>query len=226
MANFLIEFRMHGYAKEYAKDIVYSVAKKFRVRGVTRKKVVPHISLYGPGRTDDIRKVISAVEKVGRKYSLVPFKVEGFGYFNKTPKVIYFDISPSQELEDLRRELSRELRKVSIGQSWDSRRNHSFHATIAFRDIDTKFNRIWAYLKSKEEPNINQHLLRITVIGNRRRIVCEYDLVLKRLLNRREALSKYWWRKTINRLRELQGLPPEPEESLSLVERIKRLFGC
>lgn len=225
MANFLIELRMHGYAKEYAKDVVYSVAKKFRVRGVTRKKVVPHISLYGPGRTDDMRKVISAVKKVGHKYSLVPFKVKGFGYFDKTPKVIYFDISPSQELEDLRWELSQELRKVSTGQSWDSQRNHSLHATIAFHDIDVEFNKIWSYLKSREEPDISQYLLRITVIGARRRIVCEYDLVLKKLLNRREALSKSWWRKTINQLQELQGLPPEPEKSLSLIERFKQIFG-
>ena len=225
MAGFLVEFRLHGYAKEYAKDIVYSVAKKFRVRGVTRKKVVPHISLYGPGRTDDIRKVISAMEKVGRKYSLVPFKVKDFGYFDNTPKVIYFDISPSQELEDLRWELSQELRKVSTGQSWDSPRNHLFHATIAFRDIDTKFNKIWSYLKSREEPDISQYLLRITVIGARGRIVCEYDLALKRLLNRREALSKFCWRRTMNRLRELQGLPPEPEKPLSLTERLKKLFG-
>jgi 2'-5' RNA ligase len=225
MTGFLVEFRMHGYAKEYAKDIVYSVAKKFRVRGITRKKVVPHISLYGPGRTDDIRIVISTVEKVGRKYSLIPFKVKGFGYFDKTPRVIYFDISPSKELEDLRWELSQELRKVSSGQSWDSQRNHSFHATIAFRDIDTKFDRIWACLKSKEKPDISQYLLRITVIGARGRIVCEYDLVLKKLLNRREALSKFWWRKTINRLREIQGLPPEPEKPLSLTERLRKLFG-
>ncbi len=223
--TFLIEFRLHGYAKEYAKNIVYSVAKKFRVRGVTKKKVVPHISLYGPGKTDAIRKVISVVEKVGRTYALVPFKIKGFSYFNKTPKVIYFDISPSQELEDLRWELSKELRGISTCQSWDSRRNHSFHATIAFKDIDTKFNGIWAYLKSKEEPNINQFLLRITVLGSGGRIVCEYDLALKRLLNRRESLSKYWWRRTISRLRELQGLPPEPEKPFSLIMWLKQIFG-
>jgi len=223
MANFFVEFRMHGYAKEYAKDMVYSVAKKYKVKGVTWKKVVPHIGLYGPGKTDDIKKVISAVEKVGQRYTLVPFKIKGFGYFNKTPKVIYFDISPSPELEDLRWELSQELRQVSIGQLWDSQRNHSFHATIAFRDIDTKFNGIWSYLKSKEEPNISQYLLRITVLGTGRRIVCEYDLVLKRLLNRIEALSKYWWRRTINRLRELQGLPPE--KPVPLMELLKKVFG-
>ena len=216
---------MHGYAKEYAKDVVYSVAKKFRVKGVTRKRVVPHISLYGPGRTNDIRKVISAIEKVGRRYTLVPFKIKGFGYFDKTPKVIYFDISPSQELEELRRELSRELRKVSTGQSWDNRKKHSFHATIAFRDIDAKFHKIWADLKSKEEPDIHQHLLRITVLHGGGRIACEYDLMLKRLLNRKEALSKYWWRRTINRLRELQGLPPEHEKPLSWIEWLKQIFG-
>ncbi len=222
MDSFFIEFRMHGYAKEYAKDIVYSVAKKFRVKGTTRKRVVPHISLYGPGQTNDISKIISAVEKIGQGYTLVPFKVKGFGYFNNTSKIIYFDINPSQELEDLRWKLSQELGRISTGRPWDRKRNHSFHATIAFKDIDTKFDRIWAYLKSKEEPNINQHLLRITVLGARGRIACEYDLVLKRLLNRREALSKYWWRRTINRLRELQGLPPE--RPTSLIERIKKIF--
>ena len=115
LTAFLVEFRLHGYAKEYSRDLILDVAKKFRVRGVTRKKVVPHISLYGPGKTHDIKKVISTVKKVGHKYSLVPFKVKGFGYFDKTPRVIYFDISPSQELEDLRWELSQELRKVSTG---------------------------------------------------------------------------------------------------------------
>ncbi|MFW6105530.1 MAG: 2'-5' RNA ligase family protein [bacterium] len=223
MAGFLVEFRMHGYAKQHAKGIVYSVAKKFKVKGATRKKVVPHITLYGPGKTNDIRKVVSAVERVGSKYTLVPFKVKGFGYFNKTPKVIYFDISPSQELENLRWELSQELRKVSTGQPWDRQRRHSFHATIGFKDIDAKFNKIWSYLKSKEEPNINQHLLRITVIGSGSKIVCEYDLLLKKLLYRKEALSKYYWRKTLNRLRELQGLPSE--EPISFVGWIKKLFG-
>lgn len=224
MVGFLVEFRMHGYAKEYAKEVVYSVAKKYKVRGVTRKRVVPHITLYGPAKTDDIRKVISAVEKVGRQYTLVPFKIKGFDYFDKIPKVVYFDIFPSQELEDLRWKLSQELNKVANGQSWDSGRKYSFHATIAFRDIDAKFTNIWSYLKNREEPNINQHLLRITVLGNSGKIVCEYDLVLKRSLNRRQALSRYWGRRTINRLRELQGLITETKKPFSWIDRFKRIF--
>jgi 2'-5' RNA ligase len=207
MTGFFVEFRLHRYAKDYAKRLIWSVAKKFRVKGVIRKRVVPHIGLYGEGKTDDIQKVVSAVERVGRKYTLVPFKIKGFGYFDKPHKVIYLDISPSKELEELRWELSQELRKVSSCQSQDRHRKFKFHGTIAFKDIDNKFNRIWTYIKNKEEPDINQYLLRITVIGARRRIVCEYDLVLKKLLNREQALSRYWWRKTITRLEELQGLP-------------------
>jgi len=209
MAGFLVEFRMHGYARSYASEIIHSVAKIFGAKGVTGKRVVPHISLYGPGVTDDIRKVVSVVERIGGRYSLVPFKVKGFGFFDKGPKTIFLDISPSQELEDLRWDLSRELAKVSTCQPRDRSRNHAFHATIAFRDIDSNFSQIWSYVKSREEPDINQCLLRITVLSARRRIICEYDLVLRKLLSRTEALSKYWWRRTIDRLRELQGLPPE-----------------
>lgn len=223
MPGFLVELRMYGYAKQYAKQTVYCVAKKFRVKGVTRKKVVPHVSLYGPGKTNDMAEVIAAIEKVGRRYTVVPFKVKGYGYFDTKPKVIYLAIRPSQELKDLTRELSRELRKVSTGQSWDKGSHHAFHATIAFHDIDRKFNQIWSYLKSEEQPNIDQHLLRITVVGKGRRIVCEYDLLLKRLLNRRQALSRFWWRRTWKRLRQLQGVPAE--KPTSLADRLKRLFG-
>jgi len=213
MAGFLVEIRLHGYAKEYAKETIYSVAKKYRVRGATRKKVVPHISLYGPGEAINLRKVISTIEKVGKKYTLVPFEIKGFGSFETKPKVIYFDIESSQELETLRWELSQELRKISSCQPWDSQKKHHFHATIAFKDIDYKFNKIWPYLKNKEEPHIKQYLTRITVLGHGRRIVCEYDLILKRLLNRNESLNRVLRRKTMVKLREIQGLPPEQPPS-------------
>src|SRR3989304_6287034 len=91
-----------------------------------------------------------------------------------------------------------------------------------------KFSQIWSYLKSREEPNIGQYLLRMTVIGPNRRIMCEYDLVLKRLLSRKEALSKYWWRKTVSSLRELQGLPPEqwhPHSAGRLIEWVRGIIS-
>jgi hypothetical protein len=55
----------------------------------------------------------------------------------------------------------------------------------------------------EEDRNISQHLLRVTVLGRGNRIRCEYDLVLKKLLNREQARGQYWWRKTIAEFKQL-----------------------
>ena len=173
------------------------------------------MTLYGPSQTTNIHKVLTAIEKIGKRYTLVPFKVEGFGWFDgKGGKAIHAGITASHELEKLRQELAEELSKISTPQPWDARRDYKFHTTIAFRDIDQKFNQIWHYLMIKEAPYINQHLLRITVLDRDSKILREYDLVLKRWLNRRQALSRHWWHRTISKSRELQGLPSERQPSL------------
>jgi len=198
MSQYLIEFRFHGYAKRYLKKIIFEVARRFHIRGVTRKRPVPHITLAGPFKTRDIKRVIGDVESVAKNYNLVNFKLKGFGYFdNPNGKVIYADIEPSKELEELRWELAKRLMRYAEVKEWDKNMKFSFHATIAFKDIDRKFSDIWRYLKNIEIPKIDQHLLRITVIGKGSKIVCEYDLMLKRMLNRRQALSKKIWKKTI-----------------------------
>ena len=176
---FLIEFRLHGYARTYARELIYDVARRFKVHGVTTHRAVPHISLYGPSETKNIWKVTQEVERIGRKYALVPFKIKGFDYFdNKTNKVVFLDITPSK---------------------------FEFHSTIAFKDIDAKFPEIWDYIKSVEEPNINQHLLRVTIL-QRSRIFYEYDLVLRELLDRYQSRDKHKWHQTISKFREMQGI--------------------
>jgi len=197
MPHYLIEFRFHGSAKRYLRKLIFDVARRFHVTGLTRKRPVPHITLAGPFETRSIERVINDVENIAKNYDLVNFKLKGFGYFdNPNGKVIYADIEPSKELEELRWELATRLMKYAELKDWDKDKKFSFHATIAFKDIDRKFSDIWRYLKNKEVPNINQYLLRITFLGKSRRIVCEYDLMLKRILNRRQALSKRIWRIT------------------------------
>ena len=82
MKHYLIEFRFHGYAKKYAKRLIYDVGKKFRVKGVIRKKVVPHITMFGPFTTRNEKKIVSAVANVAQNYTLVPFTVKGFNFFS------------------------------------------------------------------------------------------------------------------------------------------------
>lgn len=206
MVPYLIEFRFHGYAKKYATSLIHEVARKFRVRGITQNRAVPHITLFGPFTTRHEKKMVSEVVNVGRKFSLVPFLVKGFNYFDKEHKVIYIDTNPSTELEAVRWEIAKQLLKIAENKpDHDAKRKFHFHATIAFKDIDRKFSGIWEYIKRKEEPNINQHLLRITILKGEK-ILYEYDLILKKLLNRRQALSRYWFNKTIRKFKELSGL--------------------
>lgn len=68
------------------------------------------------------------------------------------------------------------------------------------------FNVIKKYVfrvKEDSNPNISLYLIRVTVLGRRSRIQYEYDLVLKKLLSRREALSRYWYRRSIEMLKAL-----------------------
>jgi len=207
MVHYLIEFRFHGYAKKYAKHLIHDVARKFKVEGVTRNRAVPHITLFGPFTTRHERKMVSEVVNIGREFTLVPFIVRGFDYFNKEHKVIYLDINPSVELKELRRDLAQRLSKISGSQPSDNQKQFQFHSTVAFRDIDRKFLKIWEYIKEKEEPNIKQHLLRITILKGKR-ILHEYDLILKKLLNRKQALSRYWFNKTIKYYKDCLGFEP------------------
>ncbi len=198
---YLIQFRFHGYAKWYAKNIIYDVSRKFNVKGVTENRAVPHISLFGPFQTNDERRLVSEIISVGKRYDLVPFRIKGFDFFNNQNKVIYLDIEPSEELERLRRNIAYNLSKFTNGKSFDNKHDFNFHATVAFKDIDYKFDRIWNYIQQKQEPNIHQHLLRITIIKNST-ILYEYDLMQQKLLNRRQALSKSGWNKTLALLKQ------------------------
>jgi 2'-5' RNA ligase len=213
MTQYTIEFRLQGYAKKHAKNLIYGATRKIGIKGVNRKKAAPHVTLFGPFTTRYEEKMVSEVINVAKKFTLVPFKVKGFNFFdNETTKVIYLDIEPSEELKQLRFELSNRLRKITNTKSSQDRKNKNafhFHAPISFKDIDKKFDQMqsyltkieWNYRKKMEEPNSDQYLLRIDILKGDR-LLCEYDLLQKRRLNRIQALSKHIHKKTINMLKK------------------------
>ncbi len=122
MPQYLIEFRFQGYARKYLKRSIFDVARRFHVEGVTRRRPVPHITLVGPFETRELKRVIMDVESVAKNYDFVNFKLSGFGYFdNPGGKVIYADIEPSKELEELRWELSKRLMGYARLKEWDTR---------------------------------------------------------------------------------------------------------
>lgn len=227
MHCFYVEFRFHGYPKEYLRGLIREIASKFRVKGALKYRPVPHMTLYGPSLSKSYRDTFSRIERVAKRYTLVPFTICDFDFrTSKNGKVIACRINASPALKNLRRELVGELNKiieVDHRQPWDAVGDYWFHTTIAMNDIDRRFEEIWRYVNRKEKPDISQYLVRITVLNRRRRIEREYDLMFNQWLNRREALSRQLWRKTVNKLRELQGLPPE--RSPSLMNRLRRILG-
>jgi predicted DNA-binding transcriptional regulator len=244
--SFFVEFRLHGFAKNYAnwaRKRIFKRARELGIRKLRERRFVSHISLFGNARTNNLKRVIDEVERIGRKYSLVPFKlgIERGKSQQKDVNWLYLNIQPSHTLEQLRYELAQSLCKAerminNTCKFYDRTPKYQFHVTLGkFSPSDNnKFDKLVEYAETKcgvevykqceisilgkllnnikqcifgiekKDSGINQHLLRITVLGRYNHISCEYDLVLKKMLSRREALSRYWWKRTIEKLNDLR----------------------
>lgn len=245
MAGFLVEFRLQGYAKKYARwarTRVRREAIRLGIRELRQPRFVPHITLFGGARTSSLRRVITEVERIGRKYTLVPFKLGvKRGEFQKEDAYwLYLEVHPSPDLEQFRWELAQSLRRLETRisdtcQSHDRKPKYKFHCSIGkYNPRDSgKFEKLSDYAEAKcsleafkqhkasvfsrffniikknifrvqeDDPGINLHLLRVTVLGRKNRIRGEYDLVLGKLLSRRQALSRYWRRRSIEVLKNI-----------------------
>ncbi len=195
--NYLVEFRFSGFAKQSIKELKTNITKKF---GVTKRKIVPHITLAGSLQTRDEKRLIQEIVDVCKKYDLVKFKMDGVDNFED--RVIFVKINPSQELENLRLEIAERLYKFCDGTPFDRNENFEFHATLVLKDIQRKFDRIWDYVQTWRIPEMEQYVLRITILKNSR-ILAEYDLFLKKLLNRTDSLDKEIYKETLKELEKI-----------------------
>ena len=140
-----------------------------------------------------------------------------------TLRVKNVNIEPSKELEEMRREISKRLEGFCKMQEHDYKDDFEFHATVAFKDINWKFGEIWKYLQKLDPPKIDQTLLRVTIIKNRV-ILCEYDLMLRRVLNRDQALDKWTWEGTMCGLEKRKELLPADFWNVSDSENDGKIF--
>lgn len=162
----------------------------------------PHVTLAGELNTDDEKRLIKQVVNVCKKYSLVKFKLGGFDNFEK--RVIHIKIKPSEELENLRLDLVKQLGPFCKLSKFDNNPVFTYHATLVMRDIERKFDRISEYLQSWKIPKMNQCALRVTILNEHRKILREYDLILERLLNRKQALDKRIFSKTMDKFNKIR----------------------
>lgn len=203
---YLIELRLRGDSKDVTKKLIFDIYNKFGVHGAVKKRPVPHVSLFGPFNTRSIKEIISIMNQVGKEYSRLDYEITGFGYFEhkvksfliprKKKNVIYLKIKPDSNLLHFRHALAKEIihKTKSKNIDYDSESDFKFHATLAMKDVHQKFKDIWDYLENYD-IRTNGVCYRMTLLRNGK-IVCEYDFVQKRILSRREALSKSSWLQT------------------------------
>jgi 2'-5' RNA ligase len=201
--TYLVEFRLSGSARKYVEDTVFDVARKFDVKGATRKRIVPHVTIIGPIKTTNEQRLIHEIIETCMKYDLMTIKFSGFTSFGNWllgNRVLAIKIEQSSELELLRIELVAKLSGFCQISKFDTRKWKP-HTTIAFKDIDKKFGQIKAFLENRNCPEIQHYVLRITLLKNAR-ILREYDFLQHRTLNRDEALNREIKKMSIRLLKE------------------------
>jgi calcineurin-like phosphoesterase family protein/2'-5' RNA ligase len=215
LSYYLIEFRFSGYAKEAIKELKENISRNYHV---TQRRIVPHITLVGPIYTLDEKRLLEEIKNICKNYELVKFYLDGFGKFEN--RVIYVRIKPSDELKQLRLELATKLAKFCNLSEHDYETNFKFHATLVLNDIQRKFDRIWNFLQSWKIPEMEQYVIRITIIKNYK-ILAEHDLLQRKTLDRSKSLDRKTYHKTIEKLDKKR----EPSEiKFEEVTNKKRIF--
>lgn len=161
MTRFLIEFRLQGYARKYTKWAgvrTLREAKKLGVRKLSQPRFVPHITLFGPAEAHNLGNVIREVERIGRKYTLVPFKlgVKRGEFQKEDANWLYLDVRPSPELEQFRYDLAQSLLRLErriyeTCQPYDRKPKYQFHCSIGkYNPRDkARFEKLSDYAEAK-----------------------------------------------------------------------------
>lgn len=167
---------------------------------MVRTRPVPHITLFGPFSCRSIKDVIQAIKVTGKDYTKLEYQVKGFDYFELKKKflfittssrknVIYLKVNPSDELVEFRYRLSQKLFEITDSENHDSNSEFHFHATLAMKDIDRKFEDIWEYLKRYDIAKYGVSY-RVTLL-KKGKIICEYDFLEGKVLRRSQVLGRF-----------------------------------
>jgi len=213
------------------KKLTESIVKASTLCDIPSNKIhrIPHISLYGGFQADfeRVKRVKEIVVSLGRRYSFLPYLIDGFRWIEgKDGRVVYFNIKASEEFKKFRQELADRLIKiVPRTQAYDREENFLFHATLAYKLDSKEFERLWAYVsgekissdkfealsRDQEEYHLRYfyfplNALRITLLSDQSRTVCEYDFLQKRMLSRGESSNILEWQKTLQLFRAAKGI--------------------
>src|SRR3989344_9557773 len=169
MSYYLIEFRFQGKARSDLKRMIYEIINKFNL-GKTEKPV-PHITIVAPLTTRNEKRLVHDFKEICLNHPLIRFSFSGFGSFQKA-KVVYVNITPSQEMINFRKDLINKLKPYCDLKSNDINyilgifkkiRKYFPHVTIAMNLNENKFEMIKNYVDKKEKPLMKYTLARVTL---------------------------------------------------------------
>jgi len=221
MGRYLIEFRFFGKAKKEIKSLIWDINKRHHIR--PRHRPVPHVSLAGPFPTRYERKLVNDFKNICEKQDVMQFHTVGYNTFEDN-RVVYIEIKPDKNLDDFRWELSQTLQPYCKLRTHDLKKEFIFHATLAMKLHPKKFEQVKKYISKKPKLKFRNVLLRVTLIKNRK-ILQEYDFLLKKMLKRREAKSSKILSRTFYKLKKYLGISePILEIDFGFFYKFKNLF--
>jgi 2'-5' RNA ligase len=209
MTHYLIEFRFQGTAKKEIKRLIWEVNRKFHIR--PRQRSVPHITIVATFFTRHQNRLVKDFNNICNKTRLIKFNINGYGCFNSS-KVVYINIEPSKEMIKFREDLINQLKRYCKLSSTDIFsflgiikiiKKYSPHATIAMKLGNSRFQRVRDYVNRKKEPSKEYIMARASLIKDRI-ILCEYDFLLRKLLNRNQAKSKGVYSETLEKIKQIR----------------------
>ena len=181
---YYIQFRFFGKAKLLIRKLLRERNKIFDVKPV---RDIPHITLAGPFSTKDENRLVQTLFSLCRSKPIMYFFVDGFDVF-EDKKVVFLKINPCKMLDDFRWELSKKLRLFCKLSSYDIERKFAFHTTVMKNIPEEKFELMKQYYTQESSIGFKQFMIRATLVKNGL-ILCEYDFLLKELLDRKKALD-------------------------------------
>lgn len=200
MNKYHIGIRLKGFSKSFFK------IQKDKTNN-NESNYVPHITLLRPFYTENERELIEIFNKTLSQYEdPIKFTIKKINYFNNDKKIIKAEIEKNPEIENIIHSLESNLEKIIYFASEKQGNEINLHTTISEDNNLLLLDKL-----DHEILPIEQYLLRIYLLKhyeNKKLILREYDLYLKKSLIREEALNKELFKETIKEFTKRTGLIP------------------
>lgn len=162
--KYFIAYLIKGDAKEYHLRLSKKIAETFGIFNVS-DVIGPHITLKYFNillNEQQVKELEKLLKNFCENHHKAKLKLQGIGQFEN--KVLFMKVKPSEEMKLLYRNLVKELEKLSwITWNEFDKENIHFHATLAEKNIEPKFEEIYKFA-SKKKPNFDLEFDNICIL--------------------------------------------------------------